>query len=190
MPEDDLLLPPADPTFDAAQNEVADVFGSIAEFWGFTRTQGRIFGLLYTSPQPLSHGEIRRRLEISAGSTSMTLASLAEWGVVRRSERHYAAETDFWKLITGVMRRRERVRVDDAIQRLARVADDLTSAAGDDPRLHFLRERIDHVHGFFRLGRRFLDAFLAKSPLHPLLRTIVQRSRATPPPPSDVRIRA
>jgi hypothetical protein len=35
------------------QDELAAVCASIAEFWGFTRTQGRIFGLLLMSPEPL-----------------------------------------------------------------------------------------------------------------------------------------
>ncbi len=60
-------------------------------FWGFTRTQGRIYGLLFITPQALSHGEIQKRLDISAGSTSMTISSLLHWGVLRRSGRLYAA---------------------------------------------------------------------------------------------------
>src|SRR5688572_29367706 len=97
-----------------AQDEVAEIFGNIAAFWGFTRTQGRIYGLLFLSAEPLGHKDIQSRLGISAGSTSMTLASLAQWGVVRRRDRFYEAETDMWKVITGVLRRRERDQVNDA----------------------------------------------------------------------------
>ena len=70
-----------------AQSEVAEVFGNIAAFWGFTRTQGRIYGLLFLSPEPLPFAEIKDRLGISAGSTSMTLQSLGDWGVVHRHGR-------------------------------------------------------------------------------------------------------
>ena len=44
-----------------------DTCGRIAEFWGFTRTMGRAFGLLYLSREPLAQSEIQARLGISAG---------------------------------------------------------------------------------------------------------------------------
>ena len=62
--------PEADRLLSEAQDELARTFEGIAEFWGFTRTQGRIFGLLFLSPEPMDHGSIRARLQISAGSTS------------------------------------------------------------------------------------------------------------------------
>jgi DNA-binding transcriptional regulator GbsR (MarR family) len=160
----------------AAQDEIAEVFGNIAAFWGFTRTQGRIFGLLFLSPEPLGHAEIHKRLDASAGSVSMTLSSLVHWGVLHRQGRLYVAETDFWKLVTGVMRRREREQVDDAIERVELVSRSLAKAAKTDPRLRFARARVDHVLDFFKLGRRFLDAFVARTPLHGLLSTIAQRA--------------
>ena len=67
---DDPPSEPLPPVIVRAQDELAEVFASIAEFWGFTRTQGRIFGLLLMSPEPLDQPAIRGRLEISAGSAS------------------------------------------------------------------------------------------------------------------------
>lgn len=165
-----------------AQAEAAALLGNIAEFWGFTRTQGRVFGLLFMSPEPRSQASVRRQLGISAGSASMTLASLVDWGVVHREGRLYAAETDFWKAVTGVMRRREREYATDAIGRLAAIAERLHSAPTDDPRVPFARQRIEHLHALFELGRSFLDAFVANSPLRALLARITRRSRKLPPP--------
>jgi hypothetical protein len=42
--------------------------------------------------------------------------------------------------------------------------------------LRFARARVEHVLDFFKLGRRFLDAFVARTPLHGLLSTIAQRA--------------
>ena len=92
---------------DEARALATDACGRIAEFWGFTRTMGRAFGLLYLSREPLPQAEIQSRLGISAGSASMTLAALGRWGVVHkiwvRGQRreHYQAETDFWKMISA-----------------------------------------------------------------------------------------
>lgn len=166
----------ADNALQEAQDEVAETFGNIAEFWGFTRTQGRIFGLLFLSPEPLGHGAIRDRLDISAGSASMTIASLVQWGVIRRRGRQYVAETDLWKVITGVMRKREREHVLAAIERIGR-AIAAVRAAEPTPALRFALARLEHLQSFFELGRSFLDAFVARSPVHGLLNTIVRRSK-------------
>ena len=104
-----------------------DTCGRIAEFWGFTRTMGRTFGLLYLSHEPLPQAEIQTRLGISAGSASMTLAALGRWGVVHRvwvrgqRREHYQAETDFWKMISGVLNERERREIGAATEVVARV---------------------------------------------------------------------
>lgn len=162
------------------QDEIAHVFGNIAAFWGFTRTQGRIFGLLFLSPEPLDHRTIRDRLGISAGSTSMTLSSLMDWGVVHRFDRHYVAETDLWKLITDVMRRRERAQVNDAITRAARAIDLLAGAPLGSPTIRFALGRVEQLQGFFKLGRSFLDAFVARRPVHGLLTRIARGTTRFP----------
>lgn len=159
-----------------AQDEIAEIFGNIAAFWGFTRTQGRVYGLLFLSPEPLSHGDIQRRLEISAGSASMTLSSLVHWGVLRRDGRLYEAQTDMWKVITGVFRRREREQVENAIERISTVVGQLEALSDPGPSVRFVIDRVHQLREFFLLGRRFLDAFVAGSPLHGLLSTIAQRA--------------
>ncbi len=163
-----------------AQDEIAHVFGNIAAFWGFTRTQGRIFGLLFLSPEPLDHRTIRDRLGISAGSTSMTLSSLMDWGVVHRKDRLYVAETDMWKLITDVMRRRERAQVNDAIGRVAQAIDLLAGAPLGAPSIRFALGRVEQLQGFFKLGRNFLDAFVARRPVHGLITRIARGTTRFP----------
>jgi DNA-binding transcriptional regulator GbsR (MarR family) len=158
-----------------AQDEVAEIFGDIAVFWGFTRTQGRIYGLLFLSPRPLGHRDIQQRLGISAGSTSMTLSSLVHWGVLRRRDRAYEPETDMWKVITGVFRRREKEQVDRAIERIDRVVSTLGAEPPSDA-VRFALGRAEQLRDFFRLGRRFLEAFVRGAPLSGLLSTIAQRA--------------
>jgi len=161
----------------SAQLEVAEIFGGIAAFWGFTRTQGRIYGLLFLCAEPLGQTEIRDRLGISTGSASMTLASLEAWGVVlRRDGRLYEPETDLWKVITGVLRRREREQVESAIDRIARVRHVLDAIADPSPAERFAQHRAEQLEEFFALGQRFLEAFVQRSPLRGLINTIAQRA--------------
>ncbi len=185
--QSDALAQP-DPTADAllseAQDELADVCASIAEFWGFTKTQGRVFGLLLMSPEPLDHSAIRARLEISAGSASMTLSTLLDWGVVQRDGRHYRAETDLWQLITHVLQRRESVHVDEAIGRVERLLTRLRASTVEDPRLTLVTARLTYIHEFFRLGRSLLQALISRAPVRGILGnlgTLARRIRAQAP---------
>ena len=44
----------ADSELSQARSLAIDACGRIAKFWGFTRTMGRVFGLLYLAREPLS----------------------------------------------------------------------------------------------------------------------------------------
>src|SRR5262245_35976917 len=63
---------------------VSDAVGRLIEFWGFKRNMGRVWAVLYLSPDPLSADDLRHALKISSGAVSMTLSELQRWGVVRK----------------------------------------------------------------------------------------------------------
>lgn len=164
-----------DEVADRVRGQIADMFGDIASFWGFTRTQGRVYGLVFLSSEPVDHATVRDSLNISAGSTSMTLASLTEWGALRRTHRTYTAQTNLWKLITGVMRQREHPKIAAATARLQELTEELR-VAGDSRELEFMRARIDHLCRFFDACRRFLDALVEHNPVHAILNNLVRRA--------------
>ena len=150
---------------DQARALAIDACGRIAEFWGFTRTMGRAFGLLYLSREPLSQAELQTRLGISAGSASMTLAALGRWGVVHkiwvRGQRreHYQAETDFWKMISKVFDERERLIAESVRDRLER-ATAVLRAAPDSPAIATSIDRINRLLAFVMVGQTALDGFI------------------------------
>jgi DNA-binding transcriptional regulator GbsR (MarR family) len=158
-----------------------DACGRIAEFWGFTRTMGRAFGLLYLSREPLAQAEIQARLGISAGSASMTLTALGRWGVVHkvwvRGQRreHYQAETDFWKMISGVLNERERREISAAVEVVerAQAAAHRVQAAGRagattpagrraKADADFVVERLVRLGDICRIGETMLDMLLGQ----------------------------
>ena len=186
---------PSTPTasLSRARDLGVDTCGRIVEFWGFTRTMGRAFGLLYLSPTPLPQSEIQARLDISAGSASMTLAALGRWGVVHRiwvrGERreHYQAETDFWKMISGVLNERERREIAGAIVVVEKAkAGAEAVAAGARGKLKaeaaFVAERLQRLDDICRLGQTMLDMLLGQ------LRLDVGRFREVlrVPPPNEI----
>src|ERR1700723_2087508 len=100
---------------------VSDVVGRLIEFWGFKRNMGRVWTVLYLSPDPLSAEDLRQALQLSSGAVSMTLSELARWGVVRKvwiqGERKdfYTAEVQLWRMISRVFNEREKSEVIAAI---------------------------------------------------------------------------
>jgi len=163
---------PADP-IETARDLGIDTCGRIAEFWGFTRTMGRTFGLLYFSPSPLSQAQIQARLQISAGSASMTLTALGRWGVVHRvwvpghRREHYESETDFWKMISGVLNERERREIGAAVAALAKakqvtqgLPQGTTAARKADGA--FLSQRLERLDDICQLGQTLLDMLLGQ----------------------------
>ena len=158
---------------DEARALATDACGRIAEFWGFTRTMGRAFGLLYLSREPLPQAEIQARLGISAGSASMTLAALGRWGVVHkiwvRGQRreHYQAETDFWKMISGVLNERERREIGAAVEVVSRAEASARAAqaavrGAAKADADFVVERVARLGEICRNGETMLDMLLGQ----------------------------
>ena len=163
---------------------VSDSIGRLIEFWGFKRNMGRLWAILYLSDRPLSAPEIQDRLQLSSGAVSMTLNELTRWGVVKKvwlqGERrdHYAAEGNFWKMISRVFNERERVEVLDAIDIMEDAIQFLklkAKAPADRGRAQFQEERVHELLDLARLGKQLLDALIkdAKVDGSPLMNVLL-----------------
>lgn len=103
---------------------VAEAIGEVMRFWNFKPSMGKIWTILYLSPDPLDAEEIEGVSGLSAGMVSMTLQDLLQWGVIRRvpgaspRRRMYTAETDIWALVARVFQQRELKLVDETIAAL------------------------------------------------------------------------
>ena len=101
---------------------MSDNVGRLMEFWGFKRNMGRLWAVLYLSPEPQSAEDLRQQLQLSSGAVSMTLSELSRWGVVRKvwvqGERKdfYAAEVQLWRMISRVFNEREKTEINVAIE--------------------------------------------------------------------------
>ena len=79
-----------------------------------TQLQGRIFGLLYLSPRPVTLDELTDELQQSKSNVSVSVRGLIDWQLVRRMrvpgsrKDHYEAATDFWRVMQEIMERRFR----------------------------------------------------------------------------------
>lgn len=158
--------------------EVADTVGRLMHFWGFKRPMGRLWTILYLSPQPLSAAELGTRLKMSAGAVSMALSELEKWGAVNRSwvpgERrdYFVAEPSIWKLVQRVLRERELGLVQEFESTLDQATRALscTSAREDgdlEEELSYKRARLEHLRELAQTGESLLRALVSGNAVDP-----------------------
>ena len=142
-------------------HEVADALGALMEFWGFKRVMGRVWTLLYLRGDALSASDLCDQLSISSGAASMALSELEHWAVIRRIRKagdrreYFEAETDIWKMISRVLRERELVQIERALEVFERVREKLgtLAAPGERSRLEDIAERLGKLVDLARVGR-------------------------------------
>lgn len=167
---------------------VSDVVGRLIEFWGFKRNMGRIWAVLYLSPEPLSAEDLRLSLKLSSGAVSMTLNELLRWGVVRKvwvqGERKdfYTAEVQLWRMISRVFNEREKSEIVMAIEAFEEALAEVSKLRhSSDPktraRAELQYERIKQLLELAKLGKRLMDTLLATAKIdaEPLVRFLLRQ---------------
>jgi DNA-binding transcriptional regulator GbsR (MarR family) len=166
---------------------VSDVVGRLMEFWGFKRNMGRIWSVLYLSPDPLSAEDLQQALKLSSGAVSMTANELLRWGVVRKvwvqGERKdfYTAEVQLWRMISRVFNEREKSEVVMAIEAFEEALADVSklrhsSDAKTRARAELQYERIKGLLELAKLGKKLLDTLVATAKIdaEPLVRFLLR----------------
>jgi len=159
---------PTEPTPDSireAELLAADAIGDVIEHWGFRKVLGRTWTVLFLAAEAQPAAAIGDRLSMSAGAVSMALTELQRWGVVHRvwkpgeRKEYFAAETDFWKMISKVFDERERLLASSVRSRLERAVQLLSKG----PLTDVTRVRIDRVQrllAFVIVAETALDGFV------------------------------
>jgi DNA-binding transcriptional regulator GbsR (MarR family) len=148
------------------------------EFWGFKAIMGRLWAILYLSPEPLPAAELCERLQISTGAASMALADLQKWGVVKKAWRpgerrdFYEPETSIWKMITRVFRERELGHVRTVIESFEEVRKLLArlranATVDEKRRLKFMDGRLVSLLTLSRIGEGLLAMLTSGQPVDP-----------------------
>ena len=152
--------------------QVATALGRLMAFWGFRRNLGRIWALLFLSPEPMTAQVLCDRLKLSTGSVSMSLGELQRWGAVRKRpvegerKEHYEAEADIWGTIARVLQQRE-VREIEQIQQAIELAQRgvenemvLAISADDEDAARAANFRSERLSELLGLASSISDLFL------------------------------
>jgi DNA-binding transcriptional regulator GbsR (MarR family) len=150
-----------------------DGLGQLADYFGYNRVMGKMYGALLLSPEPMSLDDMMNHLDISKASVSMNMRTLENLGIVRevwvRGDRRkfYEAEPDFWKILTNVLGSRELREVNQALNVLERNMENIRASEPEmnekDRELAQLYiERMSQVRGFFRFAKLVLTAIMER----------------------------
>lgn len=166
------------PLWREAELRAADAMGRLMEFWGFRRHMGRLWTILYLSPEPMTTAELSETLQLSSSAVSLSLGELVRWGAVRKTwlpgERKdfYQAESSVWKLLRRVYERRELNLIREATDALGDAGRFLDEARGqlgraDRQRVDYMRKRLSRLSALSKAGERLVRLLVAGRMLNP-----------------------
>ncbi|KAA3663593.1 MAG: hypothetical protein DWQ04_09985 [Chloroflexi bacterium] len=128
----------------------------ISHFWGFPKAMGAIYGAIYLSPDLLSLDELVQQVGVSKGAVSTNVRTLERLGMVHKQlqlgdrKDYYIAETDFWKIVRGVLREREKNEFDLALRTVGESLELVKEIESEDQELaDFYQERMKSMQQFF-----------------------------------------
>lgn len=142
----------------------------ISHFWGFPKAMGAIFGALYLSPNPLSLDELVEQVGVSKGAVSTNVRALERLRMVHKHiqigdrKDYYSAETDFWKIVKGILREREVSEFDHALRTVdesLEMAAPGEMAPEDRELAAFYQERLKAMQTTFRTLDNLVATLLA-----------------------------
>jgi DNA-binding transcriptional regulator GbsR (MarR family) len=105
-------------------------FGVVFHRFGLRRSLGRIWAVVYLSPEPVSQGDLVELLGLSAGLVSSSLRELVNLSALQTTtvegsrRTHYVAEDSLLRMLASILAKRELDAIRDlrnAIQEARRV---------------------------------------------------------------------
>lgn len=163
-----------DENLQAVNDSMLEGLGKLAEYFGYNKVMGQLFGALLLSPDPMSLDDLAEALQKSKANVSTNMRTLENMGMARevwvRGERRkfYEAETDFWKLVVNILSNRELRDLEQALDILQRNTEKLRKAmpAMDEEERELSElyvQRIDRLQEFFRFAQLILTSILQRA---------------------------
>ncbi len=149
-----------------AKNHFIQGMSRISNFWGFPKAMGAIYGAIYLSPKLLSLDEIVEQVGVTKGAVSTNVRQLERLGMVHKKlqigdrKDYYLPETDFWKIIKGILREREKSEFDLALRTVDESLDMVKEGGSDNEEAKFYQERMVAMKSFFKTLDRLVSTLL------------------------------
>jgi len=142
---------------DEIKAEFTQGLSQISQFWGFPKSMGAIFAVLYLSSVEMTLNEIAAETGFTKGAISTSIRTLARMGLVHRLSKvgdrkdYYVAESDFYKVIRSVLKGRENSEFSHAIDSVGSTLLTLQSSPKQErsPEWEFAETRVAEMKSFF-----------------------------------------
>jgi DNA-binding transcriptional regulator GbsR (MarR family) len=163
-------------TLQNVHHTMLDGLGQLADYFGFSKVIGQLYGALLLSDQPLCLDDLVEQLDISKANASMNMRTLENMGMVRQvwvrgsssRRKYYEAEVDFWQIIGNVLSGREMRDLDRAISVMTENVSRLRSqreqmSAEDAARADVYIDRIAQIQALFHFAQTVIASILART---------------------------
>lgn len=160
---------------ESVHDSMLDGLGQLSDYMGFSKVMGQLYGAMLLSDRPLCLDDMVERLDISKATASMNMRTLENLGMVRQvwvrggsgRRKFYEAETDFWQIITNIIKAREMRDVDRAIgvmdDNITHLMAEMESMDETDRELAQLYiERIQQMQSLFEFAQMMIVSILAR----------------------------
>ena len=156
-------------------DSMLDGLGQLADYFGFNKVMGQLYGTLLLSDEPLCLDDMMDRLGISKASVSMNMRSLEHLGMVRQvwvkggsvRGKVYKGESDFLQIFTTVLSGREMLDVERALSvmeenkgRISHVMDTMPPHEQELATLYL--QRINQMQALFRFAQVIINSILSQ----------------------------
>ena len=156
-------------------DSMLDGLSQLADYFGFSKVMGQLYGSLLLSAEPLSLDDMMARLGISKASVSTNIRSLEHLGMVRQvwvrggsgRRKYYQAETDFWQIFSNFLSGRELRDLEHALsvmqqnhQRISASIDELPPDQQMLARLYL--DRIAQMQALFRFAQLIISSVMSQ----------------------------
>lgn len=146
-------LEASSPRLSAFQLQSVTLFISVFGVLSLPRSIGEIYGLLFSTQEPLSLDDVQARLQLSRGSASEGLRWLRSLGAVNQvylpgvRKEHFTAETSLRKLASGYLRDCIHPHLENGPTRLSVLESSIDMAS---PSAHFEKSRAGQIAGWYK----------------------------------------
>jgi DNA-binding transcriptional regulator GbsR (MarR family) len=159
----------------SVHDSMLDGLGQLSDYFGFSKVMGQLYGAMLMSAKPLCLDDLVERLDISKANVSINMRTLENMGMVRQvwvrgtngRRKYYEAETDFWQIITNILKGREMRDVDRALMvmddNIRRLQASMPEMSEDDRvQAQVYLERIHQMQSLFQFAQVMMAGILAR----------------------------
>ncbi len=144
-----------------------DGMGQLADYWGYNKVVGWIYGLLYLQDGSLSLESVAEELQVSKGNISINIREAERLGMVKKvwkkgdRKDYYEAEPNLWQVIRRITRERQKKEFDFAMETIKTGLDGLELLESNTQQVRFARKRLNQMSSFLKSTNTIISGLLS-----------------------------